>query len=73
MKNFENFEAFKMSKTQMNEITGGAEVYCTTFNGEKEATFENTSVEDAKQELSKRAPTIPLYDENHSTTHRYIM
>lgn len=23
MKNFENFEAFKMSKTQMNEITGG--------------------------------------------------
>ena len=48
MKNFENFEAFKMSKTQMNEITGGAEVYCTTFNGEKEATFENTSVEDAQ-------------------------
>ena len=44
MKNFENFEAFKMSKTQMNEITGGAEVYCTTFNGEKEATFENTCV-----------------------------
>ena len=48
MKNFENFEAFKMSKTQMNEITGGAEVYCTTFNGEKEATFENTREEDAQ-------------------------
>ena len=37
-----------MSKTQMNDITGGAEVYCTTFNGEKEAAFENTSVEDAQ-------------------------
>lgn len=47
MKNLVDFEVFKMSKTQMNAITGGS-VYCTSFNGEHEATFENTSLEDAQ-------------------------
>ncbi len=45
MKNFENFEAFKMSKTQMNEITGGAEVYCyLNLNGRRKKRLSKTQV-----------------------------
>lgn len=61
MKNFENFEAFKMSKTQMNEITGGAEVYCTTFNGEKELLLKTQVLKTHKLVQMQLGAKVRLY------------
>lgn len=49
MKNFEDFEAFKLNKVQMNAIAGGT-IYC--YNGSdasKEAYFENLTMEEAQK------------------------
>ena len=48
MKNFEDFEAFKLNKVQMNAIAGGT-IYC--YNGSdasREAYFENVTMEEAQ-------------------------
>lgn len=47
MKNFEDFEAFKLNKTQMNAIAGGT-IYCYVSDTDKEAYFEATDMEDAQ-------------------------
>lgn len=46
MKNFEDFEAFKLNKTQMNAIAGGT-IYCYNSDASKEAYFENVSMDEA--------------------------
>ena len=48
MKNFEDFEAFKLNKVQMNAIAGGT-IYC--YNGSdasREAYFEYVTMEEAQ-------------------------
>ena len=48
MKNFEDFEAFKLNKVQMNAIAGGT-IYC--YNGSdasRESYFENVTMEEAQ-------------------------
>ena len=48
MKNFEDFEAFKLNKVQMNAIAGGT-IYC--YNGSeasREAYFEKVTMEEAQ-------------------------
>lgn len=49
MKNFENFEAFKMSKTQMNAIAGGT-IYCYSSSDfdDQEVYFENVDMDKAQ-------------------------
>lgn len=48
MKNFEDFEAFKLNKVQMNAIAGGT-IYCYDSLGysDKEAYFENVDMDEA--------------------------
>lgn len=46
MKSLTNFEAFKLNKNQMNEITGSG-IFCSGRNGQT-AHFEKTSLADAQ-------------------------
>lgn len=43
----EKFEAFKLSKVQMNTITGGS-IYCSDGEGKQEAVFNNVSMAQAQ-------------------------
>lgn len=48
MKSLANFEAFKLSKTQMNAIAGGS-IYCQNSSGDKDIVFsDKISMEDAQ-------------------------
>lgn len=47
MKNFEDFEAFKLNKVQMNAIAGGT-IYCYVPDTKLEAYFDGTDMESAQ-------------------------
>lgn len=54
MKNMQKFAAQQLSKSQMNQVTGGGEWFCRSFNSKGDITGEfNVKFADGDEELAK--------------------